>query len=263
MLKKFMQYIVVFVFIYCLYFISCGSLPIGGNVLITQTEKINVLNYNENKVSVMVSPTESFTFEPSTDGEIPSVIPMTFEQVRYANNYNTFRGGFLFFEKEKAKEIYEELGVNGWENILNNKDIENILLNPSYEGLNKILNIKDSAVFERVRAVFYKLKSKGTDDISVRVQQIISTRYKELQNKKVTTSIIIEKKDITSPVPNKEVETLKAENKAMQEQLAAMQAMMEKLLAQQTAAKDSAANDTKKEETTSKKSSGRAKKNTE
>lgn len=229
--------------------------------MITQAEKINVLNYNENKVSVMVSPTESFTFEPSVDGEIPSVIPMTFEQIRYANNYNTFRGGFLFFDKTKEKEIYEELGIANWEDILNNKEIRNILLSPSYEGLKKIIDIKDSAVFERVRAVFYKLKAEGTSDISVRVQQIINTRYKELQNKKVNTSIMLEKKDIVQSVPNKEVESLKAENKVMQEQLANMQAMMEKLLAQQSVKTET--NEPKKETTTPKKSPGRPKKNAE
>lgn len=229
--------------------------------MITQAEKINVLNYNENKVSVMVSPTESFTFEPSVDGEIPSVIPMTFEQIRYANNYNTFRGGFLFFDKTNEKEIYEELGIANWEDILNNKEIRDILLSPSYEGLKKIIDIKDSAVFERVRAVFHKLKAEGTSDISVRVQQIISTRYKELQNKKVNTSIVLEKKDIVQSVPNKEVESLKAENKAMQEQLANMQAMMEKLLAQQSVKTET--NEPKKETTASKKSPGRPKKNAE
>lgn len=229
--------------------------------MITQAEKINVLNYNENKVSVMVSPTESFTFEPSVDGETPSVIPMTFEQIRYANNYNTFRGGFLFFEKNKEKEIYEELGITNWEDILNNKKIKEILLTPSYEGLKKIVDIKDSAVFERVRATFHKLKAEGTNDVSVRVQQIISTRYKELQNKKVTTSIVIEKKDIAQSVPNKEVESLKAENKAMQEQLANMQAMMEKLLAQQSVKSEN--NEPKKETTAPKKSPGRPKKNAE
>lgn len=229
--------------------------------MITQAEKINVLNYNENKVSVMVSPTESFTFEPSVDGEIPSIIPMTIEQIRYANNYNAFRGGFLFFEKDKAKEIYEELGITNWEDILNNKEIREILLSPSYEGLKKIVDIKDSAVFERVRAVFHKLKSEGTNDVSVRVQQIISTRYKELQNKKVNTSIVLEKKDIVQSVPNKEVESLKAENKAMQEQLANMQAMMEKLLAQQSVKTET--NEPKKEITAPKKSPGRPKKNAE
>ena len=229
--------------------------------MITQAEKINVLNYNENKVSVMVSPTESFTFEPSVDGEIPSVIPMTFEQIRYANNYNTFRGGFLFFDKTKEKEIYEELGIANWEDILNNKEIRDILLSPSYEGLKKIIDIKDSAVFERVRAVFHKLKAEGTSDISVRVQQIINTRYKELQNKKVNTSIVLEKKDIVQSVPNKEVESLKAENKAMQEQLANMQAMMEKLMAQQSAKTET--NEPKKEITAPKKSPGRPKKNAE
>ena len=228
--------------------------------MIKQAEKINVLNYNENKVSVMVSPTESFTFEPSVDGITPSVIPMTFEQIRYANNYNTFRGGFLFFEKNKEQEIYEELGISNWENILDNKGIREILLSPSYDGLKKIVDISDSAVFERVRAAFHKLKAEGINDISVRVQQIIDTRYKELQNKKVATSIIIEKKDIQASVANKEVESLRAENKAMQDQLAKMQEMMEQLLKQQG---NTSNNDITEKENVTKKSPGRPKKTTE
>lgn len=229
--------------------------------MIKQTEKINVLNYNENKVSVMVSPTDSFTFEPSIDGKTPSVIPMTMEQIRYANNYNAFLGGFLFFESDKAKEIYEELGINNWGNILSNKDIKNILLNPSYEGLKKIVEIKDSAIFERVRATFHKLKSDETADISIRVQQIINTRYRELQNKKIKSSIIIEKKDISVPASVEEIKSLREENKAMQLQLENMQAMMEKLVKQQS---DTDASDNqKKDVVTVKKTPGRPKKNVE
>ena len=105
------------------------------------------------------------------------------------------------------------------------------------------------------------MKAESTNDISVRVQQIINTRYKELQNKKVTTSIVLDKKDIVQCVPNKEVESLKAENKAMQEQLTNMQAMMEKLLAQQSVKTET--NEPKKETTAPKKSPGRPKKNAE
>ena len=71
---------------------------------------------------------------------------------------------------------------------------------------------------------FHKLKVEGTHDISVRVAQIIDTRYKELQEKKANTSLVLEKKDIPA-VNSEEVESLKAENKAMQEQLAKMQEM--------------------------------------
>lgn len=200
--------------------------------MIKNTEKLNVLNYNENRVSTMVSPTENYSFEPSPDGITPTVIPMTIDQIRYANNHNAFRGGFLFFEPNREKEIYEAIGINDWENILKNEDIKDILLNPTFEGLQRIISIKDSAVFERVRAVYHKLKMEGTHDISVRVAQIINTRYKELQNRKVNTSIVLEKRDVPVKINSEEVDALKAENKAMQEQMAKMQEMMDKLLKQ-------------------------------
>ena len=58
--------------------------------MIKETEKISVLNYNENRVSIKVSPTESYSFEPSLDGVNPTTISMTIDQIRYANNHNVF-----------------------------------------------------------------------------------------------------------------------------------------------------------------------------
>lgn len=223
--------------------------------MIKNTEKLNVLNYNENRVSTMVSPTENYSFEPSPDGITPTVIPMTIDQIRYANNHNAFKGGFLFFEPSREKEIYEAIGINDWENILKNGDIKDILLNPTFEGLQKIISIKDSAVFERVRAVYHKLKMEGTHDISVRVAQIINTRYKELQNRKVNTSIVLEKRDIPVKINSEEVDALKAENKAMQEQMAKMQEMMDKLLKQ--------SNNTESTTSVSKRTQSKSRKNAE
>lgn len=208
--------------------------------MIKETEKISVLNYNENRVSVKVSPTESYSFEPSLDGINPTTISMTIDQIRFANNHNVFRNGFLFFDKSKEKDVYEIIGISDWENILTNDDIREIIIHPTFDGLNKLISIKDDAMFERVRAAYHKLKYENIYDISVRVAQIIETRYKELQNKKIHTSIVLEKKDIATPIDNKEVENLKSANEAMQKQLEEMQKMMSELLAK----KDDDKNDT-------------------
>lgn len=201
---------------------------VGGYVL-RETEKINVLNYNEHRVSVMVSPTDSYLFEASPDGDEPIVIPMTIDQIRYVNNGNAFKGGYLSFEEDKKDEIYNILGIRNRDDILSNKDIRNILVHPTFDGLKKIISIKDVAVFERVRAALHKLKFEGIHDVSTRVNQIVDTRYKELQNKQVTTSIVLEKKDIPE-IKSQEVDKLREENKAMQEQMLKMQAMMEQLM---------------------------------
>lgn len=225
--------------------------------LLKETEKISVLNYNENRVSVVVSPDKSYSFDPSSDGVTPTVIPMTIDEIKYANNSSAFKTGLLFFDKNKEKDIYELLNIPDWENILSNHNIQEILLHPTYEGLNRIISIKDSSTFERVRSAYQKLVAEGVHDISVRVEQIIKTRYKELLNKQVTTSIVLTKKDVPEQIASDEVNELKAQNEAMQKQMAQMQALIEKMMETQKN------NKTVSTEAESKKSPGRPKKNAE
>ena len=227
--------------------------------MIKETEKISVLNYNENRVSVEVAPNKSYSFEPSNDGVIPTVIPMSIDEIRYANNSTAFKNGTLFFDKSREEEIYKELNITDWKNILSNNAIREIILHPTYDGLNRIIAIKDSAEFERVRAVFHKLKQDETHDVSARVAQIINTRYKELLNRQINTSIVLPKKDIPETVNSAEVDELKAQNAAMQEQMAQMQKLIEQMMAtQNTANNTSNKEENPKEET--KKSPGRPKK---
>ena len=201
--------------------------------MIKETEKISVLNYNENRVSVEVAPNKSYSFDPSPDGKTPTVIPMTIDEIRYANNSNAFKNGTLFFDKSKEEDIYNVLNISNWKDILSNSDIAEIILHPSFDGLQKLVSIKDTAAFERVRAVFHKLKQDGNHDVSVRVAQIINTRYKELLNRKVHTSIHLTRKDIPEIMHTEEVNELKAQNAAMQQQMAQMQELIKQMMESQ------------------------------
>lgn len=223
--------------------------------MIKETEKISVLNYNENRVSVEVAPHKSYSFEPSPDGETPTVIPMTIDEIRYANNSSAFRNGTLFFDKSKEEDVYKELNIDNWKDILTNSDIEDIILHPSFDGLQKLVEIKDTAAFERVRAAFHKLKQDGFHDVSVRVAQIINTRYKELLNRKIHTSIQLTKKDIPEVMRNEEMDEIKAQNAAMKEQMEQMQKLIEQMMASQQKSVDVA-----EDEKPVKKSPGRPKK---
>lgn len=198
--------------------------------MIKETEKISVLNYNENRVSIVVAPDKSYSFDPSDDGITPCVIPMTMDEIRYANNSGAFKNGVLFFDSKREQDVYESLNITNWKEILKNDDIKDIILNPTYEKLIKLISIKDSAVFERVRAVYQKIRNDDTYDVSVRVEQIIKTRCKELLNRQINTSIILTKKDIPEKASSDEVDLLKEQNKAMQEQLEKMQKMMEQMM---------------------------------
>lgn len=225
--------------------------------MIKESEKIGVLNYNENRVSVEVAPGKSYSFEPSIDGETPMVIPMTIEEILYANNSVAFKSGMLFFEKSREEEIYERLNIVNWKDILSNDKIKEILLHPTFDGLNKIVEIKSTSEFERVRGVLFKLKQSDRYDVSVRVEQIVNTRYKELLNRQINTDIILTKKDVpVESISSEEMDKLKAQNEAMQKQLEEMQKMMAMMMENQKAA---ASSDSEKEIKETKKSPGRPK----
>ena len=226
--------------------------------MIKESEKIGVLNYNENRVSVEVAPGKSYSFEPSIDGETPMVIPMTIEEILYANNSVAFKSGMLFFEKSREEEIYERLNIVNWKDILSNDKIKEILLHPTFDGLNKIVEIKSTSEFERVRGVLFKLKQSDRYDVSVRVEQIVNTRYKEFLNRQINTDIILTKKDVpVESISSEEMDKLKAQNEAMQKQLEEMQKMMAMMMENQKAA---ASSDSEKEIKETKKSPGRLKK---
>lgn len=85
-------------------------------------------------------------------------------------------------------------------------------------------------MFERVRGVYHKLLSEGNYDISVRVEQIIRTKYKELINGHVKTSIELIKKDFNdNAVNNAEIKALKEQNESLQEQITKLEKMIESM----------------------------------
>lgn len=197
-----------------------------------KTEKINVLNYNENRVSLMVSPEKAYSFDPSIDGVTPTVIPLTMDEVKYGNNSNAFKSGTLFFEKSQEEDVYEALNIPNWKDILRNEDIRDIILHPTYDGLSKIITIEDGTMFERVRGVYHKLLSEGTNDISVRVEQIIKTKYKELVNGHIKTAIKLTKKDFNDNTANNaEIKALKEQNESLQEQISQLKGLIESMAA--------------------------------
>lgn len=190
-------------------------------------ELINVLNYNENIV-VISTRDNQYSFNPS-ENDVPTLIPLTFSEIEYVNsNTEAFKSGLLRFPEDIENEMYNELRVLNWEDILKNSDIRDIILHPTLEGLKKIIDIKSSSAFERVRGIFTRLKNSENENISIRVERIISARYKELINRQTKTSIILSPKDSTvSTITSEEVDSLK-------QQLAQMQELMLKMMGEKT-----------------------------
>ena len=124
-----------------------------------------------------------------------------------------------------------------WKDILTNKEIEDILLNPTLEGLQKLINISDDSTFERVRGILVKIKNSNSYDLSNRVINVIEARHKELQRRIAKTQIVLQPRDVSSSkIENEEVKDLKT-------QLAEMQKMMAQMMANQNAQVNTTAED--------------------
>lgn len=196
-------------------------------------QNINVLNYNEYDVYVDTS-REKYKFSASRDGEIPSIVPMPLNELQYiASNTNGIHTGLLTFDDEDKEEIFKLLRIPDWKKILTNEDIKRILLNPTIEELQQILDIDNQAYFDRIRVIMFKLISNG-ESITKKVSDIIDQRYNELKRKQRISSIVLKKKDEKKYVPYDEVKELTQQNNNLQQQINEMKKMMEKMMSNQS-----------------------------
>lgn len=185
--------------------------------MLKDLKHISVLNYNENCVYAYSAPNSSVKFEAAVDG-CPTMTPLTLDEIKYLNNTNIFKSGLLEFQKDIEDEIYEELNIDV-SKLLKNSDIREILLNPTKEGLIKIISINNLSDFDRVRAQFQKLKVDGYK-LTLDIANIIGTRTHELLKGHFRTNIVIDDADVHS---NVKVATLEKE-------LAEMRALLDKAL---------------------------------
>lgn len=208
-------------------------------MLIKDMKTISVLNPNQNIV-VVSTKHDSYTMESASDSNNPTILPLTLDEILYVNgNSAAFKSGILRFDKEIEQEMYEEyLKIPNWKDLFNITDIENIILHPTIDGLTKLVTIKDSGIFDRIRGVFVRLKNTTDNDISLRVENIISTRSDELRRGIRNSQIVIKAKDAISVIPSEEVDALKEQNKNLQEQMDNMQKMMKQMMDKQNSTKE-------------------------
>lgn len=140
---------------------------------------IDVLNCDDNVVTISSLNGKGYTFEPGSVEE-PCVIPIPPEEIMYMNSTcSAFKNGVLRFRPEEQNEIFEAIGVKG-DDVLFIEDIDDAILNPTVENLQRMIDIKDGAQFERIRGRFYRMTNAG-EDLSTKVKRLIDERYKELR----------------------------------------------------------------------------------
>lgn len=172
-----------------------------------------VLNYCSSPVAVETR-TDSYLINGGSTEE-PSSMPFSLDEIFQINsNSPVFKTGILRFEKEYEKDIYEEIRIKNWQNIMTDEEIENIILHPTIKSLQKIIDVQSDMYFERIYGIYIGLVNS---DFPIRenVKTVMSARRKEFKNNQRISRIVLSKKDESNEGKeierlNKEIESLKA-----------------------------------------------------
>ncbi len=185
-----------------------------------------ILNYDPSPVAVKTRYQNELV--PAGNDQVPTSLPMTIDDITYINSTTkVFKIGRLWFEPEYQEEIYAELRILNWRDILTNQDIYDIILNPTMEKLERVLAIDDPMYFDRVYGAFVGLRNDGVN-ISTNVESVLQARYAELAKHKRKTEIRLRPKETAENTDNAAVADL-------QRQLDEMRALVERITAVNTA----------------------------
>ena len=189
--------------------------------------KKDIRVYNECPFQVnLVGQRRDYIFPPCLDGE-PTMNFVDFEEIEYAHSRGkVFNIGLLIFAEEDREGMYDALGVKNWKNrVWFNDVIEDIIMHPTVDKMQRVIDIKDLITFERVRGMMVRFMNEKRD-VSQNVINLINARYRELNAGVSTSKIVIRPADIETAVSADEVADLK-------KQLAEMQELVKKLATEQ------------------------------
>ena len=189
-----------------------------------------VLNYNGSPVAVSTRH-ESYII-PGGSSESPSSMPLSVDEIVQINsNSNIFKMGLLWFEEEFQEDLYTECRIRNWKDILTDSQIEDIILHPTLEKLEKLLSIENEQYFERCYGIYIGLKNSN-HSIKQNVENIMLARRKELRNRKYKTGILLTKKE-TSTVSEEVLKETQEQNAKLTQEVDELKAMVAQLLAAQ------------------------------
>lgn len=185
--------------------------------------KKDVRVYNECPFQVnLVGQRRDYIFPPCMDGE-PTMNFVDFEEIEYAHSRGkVFSIGLLTFAEEDREGMYQALGIKDWQNkVWMNEEIKDIIMHPSLEKMQKVIDIRDMITFERVRGMMVRFVNEKRD-VSQNVINIINARYRELNAGNTTSKIVIRPADVEQSVSVDEVADLKRQLAEMQKMMAAL-----------------------------------------
>lgn len=146
-----------------------------------------------------------------------------------------FRTGALVFDENINEEIFTALNIPDWkETIWRESDIEDMLIHPTVEQLNRVIAVRDITTIERIRGKMTHFINTGKYGISNRVIALINERYSEIQRGILRSKYSVTQEDAGVSVETVENQRLKEQNDELAKKLEEMQKMMSKLMEEKT-----------------------------
>lgn len=155
-------------------------------------DKDMVRVYNRGRCGVALGLQDrSVLLQGTLDPEFPTMETFTLKELEYVNTHTpVIRNGMIEFNEEEREEIYNALRCKDWrDTCIFENEINDMLISPSLEIMQKILNVKDMPTIDRIYAHMEALIAHNAVDVSNRVQMVVRERRKELTNGTTVTKI--------------------------------------------------------------------------
>lgn len=189
--------------------------------------RIKVLSYQPSFVSVS-GRTRNVGMRGS-DGIVPTVEYFSFDDLEYMNSVSpVLRSGLLEIEDGAREEVYKRLNILP-ESCIYERDIDDMLLHPTMEGMKRIVAVTDALTMERIRGHMAKHYSVLTQNVI----KVVEKRSKEIANGVRKTTIEIEPVAKPANMNAEQIEQMTNQIDAQNNQIAELKAMLQALLANQ------------------------------
>lgn len=160
-------------------------------------DMVRVYNYNPFTVGFTVNG-HNVLLKGTLDHMFPSMETMTLRELEYLNAHTpAVRNGTVEFHEDEREEIYAALRISNWrDTCIFDREIDEMLTQPTFDNMQKVLAVKDLPTIERIFAHMNRLIHSNGADVSSRVQAVVTNRRKEIRDGVPTSRIQLTKKDI-------------------------------------------------------------------
>lgn len=145
--------------------------------------KIRVYNYGKSPVGFPSQHSQQGVFiRGRSDDEEFVVERVAFDDIEIENTKSDlFKVGRLRFHPDEENEIYELLGIDDRENIMDDRQLTKVLMDDSLENVKRISNINSMTMITRMKSMLFTLERAGKS-LPPRVVDVVTERLNELKN---------------------------------------------------------------------------------